>query len=541
MPLPQGADYLRSVQNPKLAFADSDLKFSSPELTPQGLPKPYSGGFTTTFKLTRSNFAWAVRCFTRPLGDLQSRYRAITDFASRNGNSHFVRTHYLREGILVSGTWYPTIKMDWVTGEPLNRYVERNIADVGELSAMAASFRKLVGDLAGYGVAHGDLQHGNILVHNGTLRVIDYDGMYLPSIACYGGNNSGHPNYQHPGRNGSHFSTSIDNFSAIVIYTAMLALSQDSSLWKKYNNDENTLFRQGDFIDPDKSILFRDLRALAKPLPEYADRISTLCRCDFAYVPSLEAFLSGPQPVISTSPSRYLPRSPYAMFSAADSGAILENTGQRVEIVGQIKGYHYGTTRYGKPYLFLNMTQPYPYHTFTIVLWSQALEAFGKQNDSMQYLGQWVSVIGVVEAYTGKPQIAVEVLSQVTRLADESEAKDRLNTATRTMQAVVAAPTEIVRKSVPPAVYPIQDFRSREAEVFSGLYGSNRPSTSSRPTPDVTTPTSSGPKPNMATPTPSHSKPSVTTPASPNPSRTSQKPTHQPDFWERLRKFLIGE
>ncbi len=34
MPLPQGADYLRCVQNPKLVFADADLKFSSPELTP---------------------------------------------------------------------------------------------------------------------------------------------------------------------------------------------------------------------------------------------------------------------------------------------------------------------------------------------------------------------------------------------------------------------------------------------------------------------------------------------------------------------------
>ena len=529
MPLPQGADYLRSVQNPNLAFADSDLKFSNAEKTPQGLPKPYSGGFTTTFRLIGSNSAWAVRCFTRPLDDLQSRYQAITDFVTQNRSSYFVPTRYVPQGILVNGAWYPVIKMDWVAGEPLNRHIEANITNRDVPSRMAVTFRRLVGDLAACGIAHGDLQHGNILVHNGALRVIDYDGMYLPSISRYGSNNSGHPNYQHPGRNGSHFSTGMDNFSAIVIYTALLALSKEPSLWQKYNNDENILFRQRDFIDPDKSLLLRDLHSLANPLPEYAERISALCRCDVTDIPPLEDFLSGSQPIISASPSLYYPRSPYQVFSATDSGAILERTGQRSEIVGQIQGYHSGTTRYGKPYLFLNMTQRYPYHTFTIVLWSEALQAFGTKNDPLRYLGQWVSVTGVVEAYNRKPQIAVEVPSQITQLEDESEARDRLYTAARTMQAVVAAPAEIVRKSVPSAVDPVQNFRSKEAEVFSRLYGGNKHPTSSRPAPKVTTPT------------PSHSKPSATTPASVTSSRSSQKPAYQPGFWERLRRFLAGE
>ena len=91
MPLPQGGDYLRAVQNPKIAFANPDLKFSSPELTPMGLPKPYSGGFTTTFRLNRSKSAWAVRCITRPLSDLRSRYQVIADFISSSANSYFVR------------------------------------------------------------------------------------------------------------------------------------------------------------------------------------------------------------------------------------------------------------------------------------------------------------------------------------------------------------------------------------------------------------------------------------------------------------------
>jgi thiamine kinase-like enzyme len=35
------------------------------------------------------------------------------------------------------------------------------------------------------GVAHGDLQHGNILVANGKPKLIDYDGMYVPALRAY--------------------------------------------------------------------------------------------------------------------------------------------------------------------------------------------------------------------------------------------------------------------------------------------------------------------------------------------------------------------
>ena len=43
MVLPRGDEYNVAVQNPKIAFTDSDLKISSVEETLLGLPKPYSG------------------------------------------------------------------------------------------------------------------------------------------------------------------------------------------------------------------------------------------------------------------------------------------------------------------------------------------------------------------------------------------------------------------------------------------------------------------------------------------------------------------
>jgi hypothetical protein len=133
------------------------------------------------------------------------------------------------------------------------------------------------------------------------------------------------------------------------------------------------------------------------------------------------------------------------------------------------------------------MSRKYPYHTFTIVLWSEALEAFGRKNDPLQHLvqhlGHWVSVIGVVEAYDGKPQIAVEVPSQITRLKDESEAKGRLHAASGTIPVAVPAQVKTTRGSASPATVPMRDVGSKEAQVFNRLYGKHGRSTSSQSAP----------------------------------------------------------
>ena len=39
----------------------------------------------------------------------------------------FVEFEYLEQGILVAGDWYPLVKMEWVNGEPMNKFVESNL------------------------------------------------------------------------------------------------------------------------------------------------------------------------------------------------------------------------------------------------------------------------------------------------------------------------------------------------------------------------------------------------------------------------------
>ncbi len=133
----------------------------------------------------------------------------------------------------------------------------RNRANIERLRSQ---FAKVVAELKRIGIAHGDLQHGNIIVQASDLRLVDYDGTFVPTLAGQSSNELGHPNYQHPQRAATTFSASLDDFSAWLIYSSLSILSLEPMLFKKYaGGDECILFRHTDLKDPDNSRLFREL------------------------------------------------------------------------------------------------------------------------------------------------------------------------------------------------------------------------------------------------------------------------------------------
>lgn len=316
MLLPRGDEYIIAVQNPRTAFGDAELKDCTPEVDRFAIPKPYSGGFTATFHLLNQSREWAVRCFTRSISDLQERYAAIDRFLARNTERFLVGTFYLSQGIRIAGQWYPIIKMQWVKGDTLTSFIEKNIGNAGRLKKLIPEFVSLVRRLQQLKIAHGDLQHGNILVRDGKLFLIDYDGMFLPKLSRLKTNEIGHVNYQHPGRNASHYGPSIDRFSSIVIYLGLRAISESPKLWTKYDDSENVLFRAGDFANPAGSALVRELSALPA-LASEVERFQGVCKLPLDDVPDLEAFISGSfrYPTVAVSqvtapppPSKAVPR-----------------------------------------------------------------------------------------------------------------------------------------------------------------------------------------------------------------------------------------
>jgi hypothetical protein len=89
------------------------------------------------------------------------------------------------------------------------------------------------------------------------LRLVDYDGMYVPALSGGQSIELGQPHYQHPQRSSMDFGPHLDNFSSWVIYTSLKALSRDPALWPRLNADgECLLFRRSDFEHREKSQAF---------------------------------------------------------------------------------------------------------------------------------------------------------------------------------------------------------------------------------------------------------------------------------------------
>ena len=261
---PSMTDYQEALQSPSLAFSSSELQSGAAVENKLGLPRPICGTFASVYELVNGRRRWAVKCFLRNTPDLHERYAKISNHLRKCQRlGYFVTFEYQQNAIRVRGQLFPLVKMDWIEACQLNRFVEENLSNPRALAKLSKHWNKLVADLRSADIAHGDLQHGNILVRsNGDIRLIDYDGMWVPTLEGQKSNETGHPDFQNPRRTQNDFHLEIDEFSAAVIQIAISALRRDKSIWEKYNNGDNLLFRRGDFLDPYNSPLIKDLRAM---------------------------------------------------------------------------------------------------------------------------------------------------------------------------------------------------------------------------------------------------------------------------------------
>ena len=277
---PSMVDYQEAVQSPPSAFTSLELRCGTPVANKLGMPRPISGTFASVYELASGGHRWAVKCFLRNIPDLHRRYAKISDHLKQcQWLRYFATFEYQDKGILVQGKPFPLVKMEWVDGYPLNTFIEQNLSRRRVLAKLKKTWVKLLADLRSAHIAHGDLQHGNVLVGpNGDLRLIDYDGMWVPALAGEGSNETGHPDYQNPRRTQKDFHARVDEFSDAVIQIAICALMRERSLWDKYNNGDNLLFRRRDFLDPQSSPLIADLRALGDPeISEKLDFLLNAC------------------------------------------------------------------------------------------------------------------------------------------------------------------------------------------------------------------------------------------------------------------------
>ncbi|MDT7839304.1 hypothetical protein [Streptomyces justiciae] len=296
---PTGALYAEALQHPELCFSDPDLRHGTVEQSPVLGPKAISGNFASVFSVTApGGQRYALKCFTRDSATLGKRYAAISSALGALDSGALsqpwsVGFDFLEQGVLVQGHWFPVVRMTWVQGTGLISWIERNLQDPAAVRALADRFVALVADLEDNGIAHGDLQHGNLLVAaDGTIRLVDYDGMYVPALRGEQATENGHRNYQSPSRTAADFGPHMDRFSAWVIALSLVAVATDPGLWHQLHDPqgESLILSEPDFKEPATSLAWPVLLHHSDArVRELADRVKGLVAVPCSALPALTA------------------------------------------------------------------------------------------------------------------------------------------------------------------------------------------------------------------------------------------------------------
>jgi hypothetical protein len=314
MPNRLSCDEAMRLSRARLRVQDSDLKQGKVEMlinqTAIGpVPSPWGiqGGFAVVYKFrTHSDKMRALRCFLAPMEpDIQFRYERIGTYFATHARNITVEFKYHNDGIVIKenvpgqtldqGRTYPLVEMEWVEGMTLIDRIDElcRRRDRAALEDLINQWLAMLTTLRAANIAHCDLAGANVMVRpNGRLVLVDYDGVYIPDFAGRQPVVAGQADYQHPQMNSRPFNEEADNFSALVIYTALLALQVQPELWHKYTQqnaqsvvDKRLLFAQQDFIDPDRSVLMSELASMGDVRVKMAlEELKQACRQVIAQV-----------------------------------------------------------------------------------------------------------------------------------------------------------------------------------------------------------------------------------------------------------------
>ncbi len=330
MPWPTLSNYAEAIRDyPHISILDSKLKGGNPQRGANNYLMVYSGGFSGVFPIEVLSNTYALRCWTRDIGDAETRYKEISDYLKQYRLPYFVDFAYVSEGILVNGIRYPITRMEWAEGNTLCDFIEHNLQDARCLKTAAAEFQKMVAALHAHQISHGDLQDGNILLkRSGTdveIKLIDYDSLFVPALRGQPDTIVGVPAYQHPQRiaRGVSAAEKMDYFSELVIYLSLSSLAEKPDLWNQFGapTERRLLFIAEDFKDPDQSDVFRELENLSADVKHLASKLKEFCQQSVDQLEPLEAVLP------KTSPAQV----------AYNQGIAYLNNNRYNEAVGEFK------------------------------------------------------------------------------------------------------------------------------------------------------------------------------------------------------------
>jgi serine/threonine protein kinase len=267
MQYPLISEYVKAIQD---AGDNLDkLSYLTPVLDDHGEPYRSSGAFAVVFKMLDKSTGkyYALKCFTEEQEGRADAYRQIADELDMVDSPYITSVKYMEKELFVDSQCeedeFPVLLMDWVEGETMETYISANYCNQYAMSMLCYRFGKMAAWLRTQSFAHGDVKPDNIIVRpDGSLTLVDYDGMFVPSMKGCKSPTVGTKDFCHPLRTVDDFDETIDDFSLASIALSLKAISMNSTLLDTYGASDRLLFSEDDYRNPSNSKVISALKEL---------------------------------------------------------------------------------------------------------------------------------------------------------------------------------------------------------------------------------------------------------------------------------------
>lgn len=219
-----------------------------------GEPYRCSGAFAVVFKMRdpQTDRCYALKCFTEEQSGRAEAYQLISEKLAAVDSRYLTSVNYLEKELFVDNSGpdeeFPVLLMDWVEGITMDDYVAKHYRDHVLMEQLCYRFCRMAAWLRTQPFAHGDLKPDNIIVRpDGSLTLVDYDGMFVPAMAGQLSPTLSTRDFTHPLRTPADFDETIDDFALASIALSLKAISLSPALLEQYGTSGRLLFSADDY------------------------------------------------------------------------------------------------------------------------------------------------------------------------------------------------------------------------------------------------------------------------------------------------------
>jgi serine/threonine protein kinase len=267
MQYPLISEYVKAIQD--VGDNLDKLAYLTPVLDDHGEPYRSSGAFAVVFKMQDKSTGkyYALKCFTEEQEGRADAYRQIADELDMVDSPYITSVKYMEKELFVDSQCeedeFPVLLMDWVEGETMEAYIAANYHNQSAMSMLCYRFGKMAAWLRSQTFAHGDVKPDNIIIRpDGSLTLVDYDGMFVSSMKGSKSPTVGTKDFCHPLRTMDDFDETIDDFSLASIALSLKAISMKPTLLDIYGASDRLLFSENDYRNPLNSKVISALQGL---------------------------------------------------------------------------------------------------------------------------------------------------------------------------------------------------------------------------------------------------------------------------------------